>query len=206
MGRHQEDKKSPKSLPRADTGVSKELTGPQSQDLAPEGAKRNGTEGAEYTRLDVIDLIEEKDGHLLDHDDAYWDTLSTIASTTKDKSSDSDQYMYEAVIPGPIPVEITTTASKDIEVKDKNALASATKKASSSGGKSHPSKLARTGSVLSGDEQIQSPPPHGPKNDDSNDSNLHRRPLWSTRRTVELIDDRYKCVTHPYPSCRKIHI
>jgi len=44
---------------------------------------------------------------LLDRDDAYWDTLSTIAST-KDKSAGSYKLVAElAVEPGPIPVEIT---------------------------------------------------------------------------------------------------
>ena len=49
---------------------------------------------------------------LLEKDDAYWDTLSTIASTTNDQSTESDAYMAEFVQPGPIPGEITTSSSE----------------------------------------------------------------------------------------------
>jgi len=49
---------------------------------------------------------------LLEKDDAYWDTLSTIASTANDRSSESDIYMDEIVQPGPIPGEITTPSSE----------------------------------------------------------------------------------------------
>lgn len=49
-----------------------------------------------------------RDKVLLDGDDAYWDTLSTIAST-KDRSSDSAKItnLVTGAEPGPIPVEIT---------------------------------------------------------------------------------------------------
>jgi hypothetical protein len=179
MGRKQEDQKSPKGLPLANTGVSKELTEAQSKehreevnqrDLASPKKQQYSTQKAGSTRANVIDLIEAEDGnHLLDHDDAYWDTLSTIASTTKDKSSDSDKYLYEAAIPGPIPIEITTTASKDVEVRDRGISKHLMneKVTSSKATKYQAQKLSRTGSVLSGDDQIQSPPSHNSKNDEA---------------------------------------
>lgn len=49
---------------------------------------------------------------LLEKDDAYWDTLSTIASTANDQSSESDAYMDEFIQPGPIPGEITTPSGE----------------------------------------------------------------------------------------------
>jgi len=61
---------------------------------------------------------------LLDKDDAYWDTLSTIASTANDRSSESDEYMDEFIQPGPIPGEITTSSS---EIKSVTAPAEAQK-------------------------------------------------------------------------------
>mmetsp|Transcript_1014 Transcript_1014/g.2322 ORF Transcript_1014/g.2322 Transcript_1014/m.2322 type:complete len:1136 (-) Transcript_1014:79-3486(-) len=49
---------------------------------------------------------------LLEKDDEYWDTLSTIASTANDQSSESDAYMDEYIRPGPIPGEITTPSGE----------------------------------------------------------------------------------------------
>jgi len=54
----------------------------------------------------------DQERFLLEKDDAYWDTLSTIASTANDQSSESDAYMDEFVQPGPIPGEITTSSSE----------------------------------------------------------------------------------------------
>eukprot|EP00934_Nitzschia_sp_Nitz4_P007153 Nitzschia sp. Nitz4//scaffold13_size275219//90197//96817//NITZ4_000862-RA/size275219-processed-gene-0.80-mRNA-1//1//CDS//3329535978//7143//frame0 len=48
------------------------------------------------------------DAILLEKDDAYWDTLSTIAST-KDRSSESKVFGEQDFEPRPIPEEITTT-------------------------------------------------------------------------------------------------
>ena len=58
---------------------------------------------------------------LLEKDDAYWDTLSTIASTANDRSSESDEYMDEIVEPGPIPGEITTSSS-EIKSEEKRKI------------------------------------------------------------------------------------
>jgi len=49
---------------------------------------------------------------LLENDDAYWDTLSTIASTANDRSAESNTYKDEFAQPGPIPGEITTSSSE----------------------------------------------------------------------------------------------
>lgn len=65
-------------------------------------------------------LVMEQGRFLLEKDDAYWDTLSTIASTANDRSSESDAYMDEFVQPGPIPGEITTSSS---EIKSVNTPA-----------------------------------------------------------------------------------
>ena len=67
-------------------------------------------------RKNALEQDAENGKFLLDKDDAYWDTLSTIASTTRDKSSDSDKYMYEIPRPGPIPIEITMS-NKDADDK-----------------------------------------------------------------------------------------
>jgi len=56
--------------------------------------------------------IMDQGRFLLEKDDAYWDTLSTIASTANERSLESDdEYMDEIVKPGPIPGEITTSSS-----------------------------------------------------------------------------------------------
>jgi len=60
-------------------------------------------------------IMMDQGRFLLEKDDAYWDTLSTIASTTNDRSSESDAYMDEYVQPGPIPGEITTTSSSEMK-------------------------------------------------------------------------------------------
>jgi len=66
-----------------------------------------------HIQTKFIPLSEMDQGRfLLEKDDAYWDTLSTIASTTNDRSSESDEYMDEFVPPGPIPDEITTSNSE----------------------------------------------------------------------------------------------
>jgi hypothetical protein len=57
-------------------------------------------------------FMMEQGKFLLEKDDAYWDTLSTIASTANDRSSESDEYMDEFIQPGPIPGEITTSSSE----------------------------------------------------------------------------------------------
>ncbi|KAG7353983.1 hypothetical protein IV203_003339 [Nitzschia inconspicua] len=116
-----QERKNLKDLPRVETVISKELTDAKSPTCRKTDSKQSkeiinvAPDDTDNVRVVEQDAAEGK--FLLDHDDAYWDTLSTIASTTKDKSSsDSEKYMYEAVIPGPIPVEITM-ASKDIEIK-----------------------------------------------------------------------------------------
>jgi hypothetical protein len=64
------------------------------------------------SQVKFVPLAEMDQGtFLLEKDDAYWDTLSTIASTANDRSSESDEYMDEFVPPGPIPGEITTSNS-----------------------------------------------------------------------------------------------
>ena len=63
-------------------------------------------------QVKFVPLAEKDQGtFLLEKDDAYWDTLSTIASTANERSSESDEYMDEFVPPGPIPGEITTSNS-----------------------------------------------------------------------------------------------
>ena len=69
-------------------------------------------------------LMMDQGRFLLEKDDAYWDTLSTIASTANDRSSESDEYMDEFIQPGPIPGEITTSSS---EIKSVTAPAEAEK-------------------------------------------------------------------------------
>jgi hypothetical protein len=54
-------------------------------------------------------LLTDQGKFLLEKDDEYWDTLSTIASTANDRSS---EYMDEVIQPGPIPGEITTSSSE----------------------------------------------------------------------------------------------
>ena len=63
------------------------------------------------TRANEISVMDEG-RFLLEKDDEYWDTLSTIASTANDQSSESDAYMDEFIQPGPIPGEITTPSGE----------------------------------------------------------------------------------------------
>lgn len=68
-----------------------------------------------HDRKDIKEDLTQVDSQgrfLLERDDAYWDTLSTIASTANDRSSESDEYMNEVIPPGPIPGEITTSSSE----------------------------------------------------------------------------------------------
>jgi hypothetical protein len=116
------------ALPPAEIGVSNELTestttpvytlgSNNANEFNPKGSSEMEEMIVVEPDLQVPDQGAEEGKSLLDNDDAYWDTLSTIASTTKDKSSsDSEKYLYETVMPGPIPVEITM-ANKGIEVK-----------------------------------------------------------------------------------------
>ena len=59
-----------------------------------------------------------RDGVLLDHDDAYWDTLSTIAST-RDRSTEHEKPQKKVnQKPGPIPIEITMKKKSEGDVPD----------------------------------------------------------------------------------------
>ena len=49
---------------------------------------------------------------LLEQDDVYWDTLSTIASTKEKSAATEKATPIETTKPGPIPVEITMTSEK----------------------------------------------------------------------------------------------
>jgi len=93
----QEDERPQTRSPKKDTSRQNKARAPKTSHQAR----------SEYS----YDTRKEKGDVLLEKDDAYWDTLSTIASTKRDKeSSDSEQYMYEYEYaePGPIPNEITT--------------------------------------------------------------------------------------------------
>jgi hypothetical protein len=192
-------------LPDAEAGIANELLETRSPVNSSASPKKHSTLDQENDFEEEIINVEpdhlqnnrtiDQGRLLLDHDDAYWDTLSTIASTTKDKSSsDSEKYMYEAVIPGPIPIEITTMASKDIEVKPnagwnagsatlasnnirkimdegpvttdfQTPRSSHNPKRDNTGthgvNNANSPRLSRTGSIISGDDEIQLPPPHG---------------------------------------------
>lgn len=83
------------------------LTGPKQGDGHPAMEGRKAAEDALQNQREVDAVAVDKDGILLEQDDAYWDTLSTIAST-KGKSIDSvKKYEGQELLAGPIPVEIT---------------------------------------------------------------------------------------------------
>lgn len=88
----------------------------KTQDMIFDPTQAN-SKGYRKPQVQSVPLAEMDQGtFLLEKDDAYWDTLSTIASTANDRSSESDEYMDEFVPPGPIPGEITTSSS-DIKIE-----------------------------------------------------------------------------------------
>lgn len=123
---------------------SSEQLGKATSKLGPESGGKTGEKTGDFelaksgpTELPRKETASEQRKRalpqvLLDRDDVYWDTLSTIAST-KDRSSIQGKFASRTTSkPGPIPVEIAVT-SKEGEKKSTNP--SDTKQVSQSIGK-----------------------------------------------------------------------
>ena len=75
-------------------------------------SKRKKSTTKPSSRIHTLGGMMNQGRFLLEKDDAYWDTLSTIASTANDRSAESNTYMNKFAQPGPIPGEITTSSSE----------------------------------------------------------------------------------------------
>lgn len=76
--------------------------------------KSNQSQSPETGRNGHAERNGKRDKVMLDKDDAYWDTLSTIAST---RGLDYEKFAPTPTVPGPGPIPIEITTNKDSEEK-----------------------------------------------------------------------------------------